>query len=270
MQLSVIRSAIQQKAVLVGFAVGTACASSLVFLPPEASAKWVRVTIRATMDAGQELYNSNGTPVTQPIYIPFVLRDYTSSTMNATTATWSQPANSWNYFPLFDFQTLTSTTGFNGSFYKARNTLGNSPDMFRFTNKTNANPTFTLNTGRADNATGYSVYPSNDGIPKALSNINLNGTIADFNANQSNTKIDTFVQTALGTGISSKTYSCQTTCTGQISPEENMLNLTWDQITFDIIEPVPSPLPVAGGATAFAWARKLRRRSQVARGLQLS
>jgi hypothetical protein len=259
----------QAKATLVGLTLGTACASSLVFLPPEASAKWVRVNFRSTMVAGQELHFSNGAQITQPFYPSFILRDYSSSTMTGSTASWTQATNTWNYFPLFDFGTLTNTEAFAGSSYNARNTIGSAPDMLRFTNKTAANPTFTLNTGRANNATGYSVYPASDGVSKSLSNINLSGTIAGFNANQSNTSIGTFVQTALG-GNTSQTFNCQINCTGQITTNEDLLDLTWDQITFELIEPVPSPLPVAGGAAAFAWARKLRRRSQAARSLELS
>jgi hypothetical protein len=249
---------------LLGIAAGTAIASSMALAPFEASAKWVRVTVRATMDAGSELY-TNVSPynqITQPFYPSFIIRDYSSSAFDSTTASWTQDENSWSYYPLFDFGTLTNTAGFYGSHYNARNTLTSAPDEITFNFRDTSTPQFVLNTGRADNATGYTVYNANNGVPKAFTSISLAGNINNFDATSSNQTVGGFIQAALGTN-SSGTFACAVpnTCAGEITAEENQLQLTWDQVTFEMIEPVPAPLPLAGGAAAFGWARKLKRRS---------
>jgi len=245
---------------LLGLGTGVLLATGACLFPVEASAKWVRVSVRATMDPGQEIYSSTGQQIVQPIYPSFILNNYNATSIINGTASWTQAANNWSYYPLFGFGTLVDTDGFYGDSYNARNTLTSSVDMFRFTNRLNANPTFTLNTGRANNATGYSLYPANNSVPKALSSVNLIGTIQNFNATNSNTDVTQFIASALGSNTSA-TYNCATTCTGLFNTEEDILSLTWNQITFEMIEATPSPLPIFGGAAAFTWARKLRRRT---------
>jgi hypothetical protein len=273
-----MRPALKKNPFLVSLAVGAACASSLLCLTPEASAKWVRVSVQATLDEDLYMYTSTGSALPQTFSPSFILRDYTDGSITSTNSTWTQAANTWDYYPLFDFGTLTNTAGFYGSFYEARNTTGSFPDKFLFNSKASLNPGFQLYTSRADSATGYNLYtdisfmPSLPPSPDALSSFFLNGNITNFNANQTTTSIATFVQTALGTNVTSRTYNCyDNTCTGAINTaSEAGLTFTWDAITFEMIEPVPSPLPLAGGASAFAWARKLRRRSQAASSIEQS
>jgi hypothetical protein len=264
MLLTIMRAKSKRKFTLLGFAVGAAFASGLVLAPPEASAKWVRVSVRATMNAGEELYTSAGEQITGTFNPSFVLRDYTSSTMDSTTASWTQAGNDWSYYPLFDFATLTNTTGFYGNSYNARYTLTSAPDQFSLTDR-GTTPYLTLDTGRADNQTGYNVYNDNTSTPKALSSISLVGPIAGFTATNSNSSLGSFIETALGSS-GPTTYDCANSaqCQGIITNEENQLYLSWDKITFEVIEPVPAPLPLAGSAAAFVWARKLRRRASAA------
>jgi hypothetical protein len=254
-----------RKFTLSGFSIGLAFTSGLVFAPPEASARWVRVSVRATMNAYESLFTSAGEPITGPFTPSFVLSDYASSTMNSHQASWTQAANNSSSYPLFDFATLTNTAGFYGNSYNATSTLNSVPDQFSLSNRGNT-PLLNLYTGRANSQTGYNIYINNHGTPMAFSSISLNGYIAGFNATNSNSSLVSFIETALGSS-GPATYNCADSiqCQGTIAAnEQNQLNLSWDQITFEVIEPVPAPLPLAGSAAAFVWARKLRRRASAA------
>ncbi|MFZ9753856.1 MAG: hypothetical protein ACO3B3_09930 [Cyanobium sp.] len=257
-----MRSAAKQKANHAGLAMGVACSLGFTFLPIEASAKWVRVSVRAS---STYFYTDTGSQITSHFYPSFVLRDYSSSSQDTTSVAWTQAASTWSFYPLFDFGTLTNTTGFYGSSYNARNTLTGAADRLEFQDRdtTPMTPMIFLDTGRASNGTGYNIYKDNSQTPLPLGTISLAGEIPGFNATSSSTNLGSFIQAALGNNVTSATYNCNSPCEGVGSAQsgENNLSFTWDQITFEVIEPVPAPLPLAGSAAAFVWARKLRRRS---------
>lgn len=263
----VMRSASPTKASLLGLAAGSLLSAGLCWNAPEASAKWVKVTVRANMDGGSELHDVDGNNIANPIYYSFQLYDYTGTNSVVTSnAQWSQSAGTSSYYPLFGFGTFTDTEGFVGNHYNARNTLYGVNDIVRFGNRTTSNPTMLFQTGRASES-GYSIYSTTvTGELREFNAIQISGAIAGFNASNLNTNVTSFIAAALGSSTSA-TYDCAgagfAACSGSVTSAEDTLSLTWDEISFEMVEATPSPVPMLGGMAAFGWARKLRRRTSL-------
>jgi len=223
---------------------------SVGLLPGMAQAKWIKVSV----------FGTEVSPGTQPVQLDFMLYNYTTTTANS----WKQtlPAYGYGYgpVPLYGFGTGVSNSSpqtLQGPFdpaYTPDSTVGNT---FALNNDGSG-----FNIGLTSSSTipylvkGFGVGAGTD----TVKSIQLGGTLTGFTSSSTPNVVD-FLSTAITNFGSS--YSCAA-CTGTIDfTNGGLFSFNWTNAQFDEIESVPTPLPIFGALSAFAFSRKLRKRINI-------
>jgi hypothetical protein len=212
-------------------------------LPGVVQAKWIKATVTGTVTG--TVYADN-LQLNDAITLNFIIQNYSGT--SGSPNFWEQTSPLPNYTQLFGYGTGTNSTGLVGSF-NASSSPGGGGNLI----ESNNNGSSFLMRVTGTPSSGLSI--SRSGTLTNVSNIGLSGNLGSFSSSfPGSTDIVDFLSGSLGT------KSC-TSCTGQIQPNtESPITFTWNNITFEQIEAVPGPLPLAGALVAFRYSRKIRSR----------
>jgi len=225
---------------------------SVGLLPGMAQAKWIKVSVFGTEAPG-----------TQPVQLDFMLYNYTTTTANS----WKQtlPAYGYGYgpVPLYGFGTGVSNSSpqtLQGPFdpaYTPDSTVGNT---FALNNDGSGFQIGLTSSAASTNTIPYLVKGFGTGAgTDTVKSIQVSGNLTGFSSSSTPNVVD-FLDTAIsGTG----SFSCAA-CTGTIDfTNGGLFSFNWTDAQFDEIESVPTPLPIFGALSAFAFSRKLRKRINI-------
>lgn len=258
----------------------------LFAMPAQAESRWIKATITGTVidfansaPSNTIFYQSDEATGIQNFTWNFVIQDYLG-TNDSASAEWGQ--STAEYFPIFGYGTLTESTGMYGTNWYKYSTPDVNGNFVTFSKSSGLSNAFSLRVsaaGDANNYSGYEIYvsPDQDGngiIQTSLLAVEFFGgplVVANSNPQQlldvanTNTNVTSFIQAALAaTPGNDGDYTCSGTCTGDVFFAEGQFSFTWDTVSFSEVVPTPSPLPVLGAGTCFAWARSIRRRRVLA------
>jgi hypothetical protein len=231
-------------------------------LPGVAQAKWIKATVTGNYTLGMP----DGFAVNDPITLNFIIQNYSGTAASGAIPNyWEQATAKPNYTQLFGYGTGTSSTGLNGYYNASQNPggmLGNG-SAGNLIESQNDGKEFLMRV--SGTPTGLSF--TRGSTPINVLNMSLTGNLVGFSSSipiSGSTDVVDFLSASLGTKTCSTTPaigSPNIACTGQIQGAvESPITFTWSNITFDQIEAVPGPLPVAGGLVAFQYSRKIRSR----------
>jgi hypothetical protein len=245
-----------------GVIAGLAMAASFYSLPMGAMAgQWIKATFNGvTLDPAGALKTSGGTDLTG--FTPSIFLYNYQGAITSDEAVWSQPGGNWSYYPLYGFGSLVGTDGFYGSAYNARNELlAGLDDTVSFSDAAGVTD---LNFVTGRNFSGYQLYTANSyPNPVPFESISFGGPILDFvgfGQNNTNTDVVGYIAQALEDS-GRATFDCASTCFGDVIPQaEDGIMFTWSSVTFEVVQAVPSPLPLVGAVAAFSYSRRLRKR----------
>jgi len=241
---------------------GFALAGALLLgcLPGVAHAKWIKATVTGNYTGGMP----DGFSVNDAITLNFIIQNYSGTPASDLDPNyWEQTTAKPNYTQLFGYGTGTNSTGLVGFYNASQNPGGNPGDG------TAGNLIESQNDGKeflirlSGSPTGLSF--TRGGTSKDVINMSLIGNLVDFSSSiplSGSTDVVDFLSASLGTKTCSTTPAIGSptniACTGQIqATAESPITFTWTNITFDQIEAVPGPLPVAGALVAFRYSRKI-------------
>jgi hypothetical protein len=235
-------------------------------LPGVAQAKWIKATVTGNYTGGMP----DGISLNDAITLNFIIQNYSGTPASGGAPNyWDQYQVKPNYTQLFGYGTGTNSTGLNGFYNASQNPGGSAGD-------TAGNLIESQNDGKeflirlSGSPTGLSF--TRGGTSKDVINMSIIGNLVGFSSSiplSGSTDVVDFLSASMSASIETK--ACSTTpdigsptniaCTGQIqATAESPITFTWTNITFDQIEAVPGPLPVAGALVAFRYSRKIRSR----------
>jgi hypothetical protein len=247
---------------------GFALAGVLAYgcLPGLAHAKWIKATVVGTVTGTVSADNlaapTAGPPPTlgSAITLNFYIQNYSGTAASGGNPNyWEQLTAKPNYSQLFGYGTGTNSTGLVGTFNASStpggggNLIESQDDGTEFLIRVSGTP-----------SSGLSITRS--GVSTNVSNIALGGNLDLFSSSfPGSADVVDFLSASLGSA-SLGTYACSATtnpynCTGQIQPNtESPITFSWGSITFEQVEAVPGPLPLAGALAGLSWSRKIRNR----------
>jgi hypothetical protein len=220
---------------------------SVGLMPGMAQAKWIKVSVTGV-----------GVSPANPVQLDFVLWNFNTATPNVWNQTGPLYGSGYGPAPLYGYGTGVSNS--------SPQTL-QGPFVPQYTPGTFGN-TFALN----NDGSGFEIdLTSSSTIPylvkgfgggagtDTVKSIQVLGNLTGFSSSSTPNVVD-FLDTAIsGTG----SFSCAA-CTGTIDfTNEGVFTFNWTNAQFDEIESVPTPLPIFGALSAFAFSRKLRKRINI-------
>ena len=215
-------------------------------MPGAAQAKWIKATVSGLVTT---------TPASPPadlepgdaITLNFIIQNYLGT--RGTPNVWSQTDVKPNYSQLFGYG--TSSPQLQGN-YNASSLPYDSTGLGNIISSNDNGSNFFLRVGTDQPTSGLSAVVA--GTARNVLYISLGGTVNLATPASGSSDVVDFLSASLGS------RSC-TTCTGFIQTTvETPFSFTWNTISFEQIEAVPAPLPIAGVLAGFRFSRKIRSR----------
>jgi len=227
-----------------------------------AHATWIKMTFTGVLNESSS--NLPGANTARPFTWSYMIMPYGINQASPQGSTQSSPEYGVGYNPpIVGFSSFVGT-GLSGQY----NSFGQpyATDELTFTNAVNSSINFTTgriqSSGVSTSGVTYTFDAPNQAAITGVDAISLQGPLTAFNPG-GQTSPDNTISGLISAAMSSnnQTVNCAGSCTGVLSTsDESALSFTWSQVQFESFTGVPSPLPVAGGASAFYFSRRLRRR----------
>lgn len=243
---------------------------AILFSAGNAHASWIKITLAGNITSGLDdggMFSNWSFAV-----LPYALTS-TSPGPGGVGSVQTVPKYGIGYNPpLFGFSSFVGT-GFSGEY----NAFGdpNGSDYLSFTNATPS--VISFKTGRQPTTQGEATSGISYNYQQAsgsddVKSIEFSGGMSEsFNPGgvSGEQTITGLITSALSKSpfSSPQTFTCVSGCgTGKLNLiTEDPFDFTWTSITFESLEGVPAPAPIAGGVYFFYFSKRLRVRTKAAK-----